>query len=81
LNPKDIAKMVASTGLMTEAQPLIPQAQGTRGALSEETVVRPTGKGIPINKARGLMRRREIRILTESGEEIKKLKISSMKNR
>ena len=70
-----MAKMVASTGLMTEAQPLTPQAQGTKGGFSEETVVRPRGKGIPINKARGAMRRREIRILTESGKEIKKLKM------
>ena len=29
VNPKDIASIVASTGLITEAQPLIPQAQGT----------------------------------------------------
>jgi len=76
-----MARMVASTGLMTEAQPLIPQAQGTRGGLSEETVVRPTGKGIPMKKARGLMRRSEIIILMESGNEIKNLKMRSMRNR
>ncbi|TKJ41381.1 hypothetical protein CEE35_09930 [Candidatus Aerophobetes bacterium Ae_b3b] len=30
LNPAEVARTVARTGLITEAQPFTPQAQGTR---------------------------------------------------
>ena len=53
VNPKDIASIVASTGLITEAQPLIPQAQGTISGSLDETCAKPKGNGIPKKNAIG----------------------------
>lgn len=77
LNPREIAKTVARTVAITEKQPFIPQAQGIRGGASEETLVSPKGKGIPIKKARGAMNRRESNIFRASGQAMNKLKIFS----
>ncbi|GAH87810.1 unnamed protein product [marine sediment metagenome] len=56
-NPRDIARTVAKTVAITEKQPFIPQAQGTREGALEKTLASPKGKGIPIKKARGAMKR------------------------
>ena len=76
-NPRDMAKTVAKTVAMTEKQPFIPQAQGTREDALEETLASPKGKGIPISKARGAMKRRESNIFTVSEQAMNRLKISS----
>lgn len=74
LNPREIARTVARTGLITEAQPFIPQAQGTRGDAFRETSCSPEGKGIPIKKAKGAIKRRERSIFIPSENWIKKIK-------
>ena len=71
-NPNDIAKTVAKTVAITEKQPFIPQAQGTREDALEETLANPRGKGIPIKRARGAIKRRESNIFTVS-EQAKKI--------
>jgi hypothetical protein len=52
-----MARSVARTALMTEAQPLIPHAQGINGCAYLERDVIARGKGIPIKKANGAMSR------------------------
>ncbi len=62
MKPKWIASNVASDALMTEAQPLIPQAQGiSRSALSARSL-RAIGNGIPIQVAKGAIRKTDINI-------------------
>ncbi|GAI09218.1 unnamed protein product [marine sediment metagenome] len=76
-NPRDIARTVAKTAAITEKQPFTPQAQGTREGALEKTLTSPKGKGIPIKKARGAIKRRESNIFTVSEQAINRLKISS----
>ena len=55
--------------LSTEAQPLTPQAQGTRSGLCAAICDNASGNGIPIQNASGPIGAKEIRILgiSESG--------------
>ena len=70
VNPKDIARIVASTGLMTEAQPLIPQAQGTISGCRDETCARPRGNGIPKKNAIGAIKTSAITSFIRVGADI-----------
>ena len=63
--------IVAKMALSTEAKPFIPQAQGMNSGLAWATLDRPNGKGIPIKKANGAMRRTEIGIFHKFGNDIK----------
>jgi len=77
LNPQEMARTVARTGLITEAQPLTPQAQGTRKGFLTETLLSPRGKGIPIKKAKGERKRRESTIFMGSDKEMNLRKMLS----
>src|SRR5262245_37245694 len=58
-----MARTVARIALRTEAQPLMPHAQGIVAGLRLATSARPNGKGNPIQKANGAMRTRVAVIL------------------
>lgn len=51
--PKCMAIMVAIIALSTEAQPLIPHAQGMNSGASVARRANPSGNGIPIKNAIG----------------------------
>ncbi len=70
VKPKDIASIVASTGLITEAQPLIPQAQGTISGSRDETCAKPKGNGIPKKNAIGAIKPRAESSLIRAGADI-----------
>src|SRR5262245_54892218 len=53
VNPAFIARSVARIALSTEAQPLIPHAQGTSSGARAETRDKPSGNGIPMQNASG----------------------------
>ena len=52
-NPNCIAISVASMALMTEAQPLIPQAQGISAGVVWLILANAIGNGMPIQKPSG----------------------------
>ena len=70
LKPISIASNTASIALSTEAQPLIPQAQGMRPGLVFCSVAIPSGNGIPITNASGAARMKAESILAISGNAI-----------
>ena len=51
-----MASKVASTALMTDAQPLIPQAQGTYWSACLPRMSSAAGNGIPMQNASGEIR-------------------------
>ena len=53
VNPTFIARSVARIALSTEAQPLMPHAQGTRPGAEAETRDKASGNGIPMQNASG----------------------------
>lgn len=55
INPSSTATIVASTVLITDTQPFIPQAQGIKAVFIFEIRDNPAGNGIPIQNARGAM--------------------------
>ena len=65
-----MASSVASTAPVTDAQPLIAQAQGTSRASVASTRASPKGNGMPMKNASGAMSAAEITILTASGSPI-----------
>lgn len=67
LKPKWMASKEANMVLSTEAQPLIPQAQGMAPGCFFPRKLRPKGKGIPMKKAKGAIRAKEIKIRMVSG--------------
>ena len=70
LKPVSIASNTASIALSTEAQPLIPQAQGMRCGLLCCSVAKPSGNGIPITNASGAARMNAESIRAVSGKTI-----------
>ena len=59
LKPKWMERTVAKIALSTEAQPLMPQAHGIKRGFKRETLDNPSGKGMPIKKAKGAISRME----------------------
>ena len=53
--------------LTTEAQPLMPQAQGIQAGKLFETTSRPSGKGAPIRNANGAISNIDRGILNAPG--------------
>ncbi len=69
--PKVIASMVARIAESTEAQPLMPQAHGTRcGALALRRAS-ASGNGMPMKNASGAMSASDSAILARSGKAIR----------
>ncbi len=66
--PNCIANKVAATELITEAQPLIPHAQGIKCALSWARLFKASGIGIPIKNANGAINKIESMNLAISGQ-------------
>ena len=58
-NPNCIAISVASMALMTEAQPLMPQAQGINAGDVWLILANAIGNGMPIQKPSGAIKRME----------------------
>ena len=71
LKPKWTDNSVAKIALNTEAQPFTAQAQGINSALAWATLDKPKGKGMPIKKANGAMRKMVIGIFHEFGNDIR----------
>lgn len=69
VNPKWIARIVAITALKTEAQPFTPHTQGIKAGAALPNRAIPNGNGIPIQKARGAIRRTEIATFTNIGNQ------------
>ncbi len=67
LKPISIASIAASIALSTEAQPLMPQAQGMRPGLVCCSVAMPSEKGMPIKNASGAARAKAEMIRAVSG--------------
>jgi len=57
--PSSTAIIAASTTLTTEKTPLIPQAQGISEPLVVEIIFKPSGNGIPIKNAVGVINRND----------------------
>ena len=64
--PKCTANKVANTALITEAQPLIPHAQGTRDSSCSDTLLSASGNGIPIQIASGAIKPIETTIFADA---------------
>ncbi|GAF78555.1 unnamed protein product [marine sediment metagenome] len=63
-----MASKVARTALITDAQPLIPHAQGISWFACFARLVRAIGNGIPIKKANGAISRMVSKILMLMGK-------------
>ena len=61
VNPNCIAMSVASIALMTEAQPLMPHAQGINAGVVWLILDNASGNGMPIQKPSGMISRIENR--------------------
>src|SRR6266702_423051 len=70
VNPTFIARSVARIALSTEAQPLMPHAQGTRPGAEAETRDKASGNGIPMQNASGAISRNAMAIFGMSGSAI-----------
>jgi len=57
VKPNCIASKDAMTALTTEAQPLMPHAQGMNPGISAPTRCSPRGNGMPMQKASGAISR------------------------
>ena len=57
VKPNWIASKDAMTALTTEAQPLMPHAQGMNPGIPSPTRPNPRGNGMPMQKARGAISR------------------------
>ena len=79
--PKWIAINVAITALTTEAQPLIPQAQGINGSELPASRDNPKGNGIPMKKASGAMHRMEMPMRIQSTAAMEYLNTNGSTNR
>src|SRR6266571_9052309 len=70
VNPMFIARRAAKIALSTEAQPLMPHAQGTRPGTQAETRDKPSGNGIPMQNASGAISSNTMAIFGASGSTI-----------
>ena len=61
VNPNSVAINVANMALMTEAQPLMPQAQGINAGVVWLILDNASGNGMPIQKPSGMISRIENR--------------------
>jgi len=59
VNPNSVAINVANMALMTEAQPLMPQAQGINAGVVWLILANPIGNGMPMQKPSGAIKRME----------------------
>ena len=59
VNPNCIAINVARMALITEAQPLMPQAQGINAGVVWLILAKAIGNGMPMQKPRGAINRME----------------------
>ena len=66
-----MASRVASTALTTEAQPLMPQAQGTSAGASRLTRASARGNGMPMQNASGAIAASASGSLASSGRVIR----------
>ena len=66
--------------LTTEAQPLMPQAQGIQDGRLPEITPRPSGKGMPIRNARGAINKADNSILNAPGSCTRPLKSTGKKS-
>jgi len=67
VNPKLMAKSIARTALITEAQPFTPQAHGISSGAKLFNLMMASGKGIPIQKERGAISNMVIMIFSCMG--------------
>ena len=81
VNPQAIARSVAKPALTTEAQPLIPQAQGTSDGAPAATRCRPRGKGRPIANASGASSMSETVIFTGGAYDMNAAKTGGKRSR
>ncbi len=70
LKPISMASNTASMALSTEAQPLIPQAQGISCGAVFCTLIKPSGKGMPMANASGAANTNAARIRAVSDNDI-----------
>ena len=78
---KFINNSEANTAPITEAHPLIPQAQGIPSLKCFSNQAKPKGKGIPIKNAYGAINKTDIINFIISLDEKKALKIDVRKKR
>ena len=79
-NPYEIARVVASTVPITEAQPFITQHQGKSAGELSETFCKPSGNGIPMKKPRGARMMTEATILPTVESDVRSGKIAPRPN-
>ena len=75
-----IASNVANTALITDAQPLIPQAQGIKCSACCDSEDKAKGNGMPMKKASGAISAKLITILSSAAKVANLLNRSSRKN-
>ena len=74
MNPRLIASRIARIALNTEAQPLIPHAQGTSADRAAATRTSAKGNGIPMKNANGAISTNDTAILSALGRGINQRK-------